>query len=542
MGRLRRFLSPQLADLIVDVRATSRSWRATGARSSSCSATCGGFTAFAETAEPEEVMGVLGEYHAALGDLIFRFEGTLEHFAGDGLMVFFNDPLPCDDAPARADADGRRDAQPGAGPGRRLGRARARPGLRRSASPRAMPRSAGSGSRAGSTTPPSAASPTSRPGCAREAAPWQILVTQRVHAGAEDIVVSRAGRRARRCAGSADRSRAFDDQRARRGAGDVMTLRMTRSPATTRATSTEEERYRALRPAAGADGRRLAARCGSTRRASRSSSIPSVTLDRVGRAERDADAGLRGAVPVPAPAAAPAAAADDLRDVDADRAVDRRVLPRPAARGHPEPCPGPARPRLGQRRVAAAAEREAARTAAAAAPDRGADPGPRRARTSCRTTPRRSSATSPWRSASRCTAPTRGCSRSAPRPAAAGCSREEGVRHPLGVRGPAHDRRGPRRDRSAAGRAGRRVHQVHRQAQRGGLRRGQRAGRPRRPAGARGRPTSGTRWRQRVRADGVRGAGHAVRRATSPSSPSAAASSRSASPGSSCAAPACSCG
>ena len=61
-----------------------------------------GFTAFAETAEPEEVMGVLREYHAALGELIFAFEGTLEHFAGDGLMVFFNDPVPCDDPALRA--------------------------------------------------------------------------------------------------------------------------------------------------------------------------------------------------------------------------------------------------------------------------------------------------------------------------------------------------------------------------------------------------------------------------------------------------------
>ena len=54
-----------------------------------------GFTAFAETAEPEEVMAVLREYHAALGALIHKFEGTLERFAGDGLMVLFNDPLPC---------------------------------------------------------------------------------------------------------------------------------------------------------------------------------------------------------------------------------------------------------------------------------------------------------------------------------------------------------------------------------------------------------------------------------------------------------------
>jgi len=61
-----------------------------------------GFTAFSETAEPEEVMGVLREYHTALGALIFRFEGTLERFAGDGLMVFFNDPIPCADPAAQA--------------------------------------------------------------------------------------------------------------------------------------------------------------------------------------------------------------------------------------------------------------------------------------------------------------------------------------------------------------------------------------------------------------------------------------------------------
>ena len=52
-----------------------------------------GFTAFAETAEPEEVMGVLREYHREMGTLILEHEGTLERFAGDGMMVFFNDPV-----------------------------------------------------------------------------------------------------------------------------------------------------------------------------------------------------------------------------------------------------------------------------------------------------------------------------------------------------------------------------------------------------------------------------------------------------------------
>ena len=61
-----------------------------------------GFTAFAETAEPEEVMGVLREYHAEMGRLILAHEGTLERFTGDGMMIFFNDPLPCPDPAARA--------------------------------------------------------------------------------------------------------------------------------------------------------------------------------------------------------------------------------------------------------------------------------------------------------------------------------------------------------------------------------------------------------------------------------------------------------
>jgi adenylate cyclase len=101
MSRLRRFLSPQLAELIVDSGDESF---LDSHRREIVVVFCDlrGFTPFAEASEPEEVMGVLAEYHAALGDLIFRFEGTLERFAGDGLMVFFNDPVRCDDGPARA--------------------------------------------------------------------------------------------------------------------------------------------------------------------------------------------------------------------------------------------------------------------------------------------------------------------------------------------------------------------------------------------------------------------------------------------------------
>ena len=101
VSRLRRFLSPQLADLIVGSGDESF---LDSHRREIVVVFCDlrRFTPFAESSEPEEVMGVLGEYHAALGDLVFRFEGTLERFTGDGLMVVFNDPLPCDDAPARA--------------------------------------------------------------------------------------------------------------------------------------------------------------------------------------------------------------------------------------------------------------------------------------------------------------------------------------------------------------------------------------------------------------------------------------------------------
>jgi adenylate cyclase len=101
LGRLRRFLSPQLADLVVDAGDDSflRSHRR-----EIVVVFCDlrGFTSFAEASEPEQVMEVLGTYHRELGELIHRFAGTLERFTGDGLMVFFNDPLPCPDAAERA--------------------------------------------------------------------------------------------------------------------------------------------------------------------------------------------------------------------------------------------------------------------------------------------------------------------------------------------------------------------------------------------------------------------------------------------------------
>jgi adenylate cyclase len=101
VGRLRRLLSPQIADLVIsggDESVLESHRRAVTV----VFCDLRGFTAFAETAEPEEVMAVLAAYHGVLGPLIHKYEGTLERFAGDGLNVLFNDPLPCADPSARA--------------------------------------------------------------------------------------------------------------------------------------------------------------------------------------------------------------------------------------------------------------------------------------------------------------------------------------------------------------------------------------------------------------------------------------------------------
>jgi class 3 adenylate cyclase len=101
VGRLKSFLPPQIAQLVVS--AGHESVLESHRRDVSvvfCDLR--GFTAFSELAEPEEVMLVLREYHTKLGVLINKFEGTVERFSGDGLLVVFNDPLPCPDASMRA--------------------------------------------------------------------------------------------------------------------------------------------------------------------------------------------------------------------------------------------------------------------------------------------------------------------------------------------------------------------------------------------------------------------------------------------------------
>ena len=101
VGRLKRFLALQIAELVVssgDERLLDSHRR----EITVLFCDLRGFTSFAETAEPEDLMAVLSEYHTSLGALVHKFEGTVERFTGDGLMIWFNDPLPCPDPCARA--------------------------------------------------------------------------------------------------------------------------------------------------------------------------------------------------------------------------------------------------------------------------------------------------------------------------------------------------------------------------------------------------------------------------------------------------------
>jgi class 3 adenylate cyclase len=89
MGRLRRFLPPQVADLIV---ASGAEKQLESHRREITALFCDlrGFTGFSESSDPEDVMALLREYHAAIGEIIVRYSGTLERYAGDGVMVVFN--------------------------------------------------------------------------------------------------------------------------------------------------------------------------------------------------------------------------------------------------------------------------------------------------------------------------------------------------------------------------------------------------------------------------------------------------------------------
>ena len=101
ISQLKRFFSPQVAELIV---SSGEDKLTESHRQEITVIFCDlrNFTDFSSTAEPEEAMRVLQEYYKVLGALLSRFEATIEHFAGDGLMAFFNDPIPCPDPEARA--------------------------------------------------------------------------------------------------------------------------------------------------------------------------------------------------------------------------------------------------------------------------------------------------------------------------------------------------------------------------------------------------------------------------------------------------------
>ena len=101
VGRLKRFLAPQLAELIVS-QGDEKILESHRREIVVVFCDLRGYTAFTETAEPEEVLNFLRQYHGALGPLIAQFEGTLDQFSGDGIMVFFNDPVEIPDPAERA--------------------------------------------------------------------------------------------------------------------------------------------------------------------------------------------------------------------------------------------------------------------------------------------------------------------------------------------------------------------------------------------------------------------------------------------------------
>jgi class 3 adenylate cyclase len=98
MGRLRRFLPPQVADLIV-ASGTEKQLESHRREITALFRDLRGFTGFTESADAEDVMTLLRDYHAAIGEIIIKYSGTLERYAGDGVMVVFNDPVPVDNPP-----------------------------------------------------------------------------------------------------------------------------------------------------------------------------------------------------------------------------------------------------------------------------------------------------------------------------------------------------------------------------------------------------------------------------------------------------------
>lgn len=101
MGRLRRFLPPQVADLIV-ASGTEKQLESHRREITALFCDLRGFTGFSESSDPEDVMALLRDYHAAIGQIIIKYSGTLERYAGDGVMVVFNDPVPVENPALQA--------------------------------------------------------------------------------------------------------------------------------------------------------------------------------------------------------------------------------------------------------------------------------------------------------------------------------------------------------------------------------------------------------------------------------------------------------
>jgi adenylate cyclase len=101
MSRLRRFLPPQVADLIV-ASGTEKQLESHRREITALFCDLRGFTGFSESSDPEDVMALLREYHAAIGEIIHKYGGTLERYAGDGVMAVFNDPIPVDNPALQA--------------------------------------------------------------------------------------------------------------------------------------------------------------------------------------------------------------------------------------------------------------------------------------------------------------------------------------------------------------------------------------------------------------------------------------------------------
>jgi adenylate cyclase len=101
MGRLRRFLPPQVADLIV-ASGTEKQLESHRREITALFCDLRGFIGFSESSDPEDVMALLAEYHAAIGAIINKYSGTLERYAGDGVMVIFNDPVPVENPALQA--------------------------------------------------------------------------------------------------------------------------------------------------------------------------------------------------------------------------------------------------------------------------------------------------------------------------------------------------------------------------------------------------------------------------------------------------------